>query len=89
MGSNLRSTRNNRRWHWREEHLDRAAISTDIVLIGPELTALGGDALQILLSRSIGIANLEKETLLANGLAMELLDDLLTDITVLEAASTC
>jgi hypothetical protein len=37
------------------------------------------------LSRSIGVADLEKKTLLTNGLAMEFLDDLLADITRLEA----
>jgi hypothetical protein len=49
------------------------------------LSSFGRDSLQILLSRSIGIADLKKKTLLANGLAMELLDDLLADITRLEA----
>jgi hypothetical protein len=49
------------------------------------LSSFGRDSLEILLSRSIGVADLEKKTLLANGLAMELLDDLLADITRLEA----
>jgi hypothetical protein len=49
------------------------------------LTAFGGDALQVLLSRGIGIANLQKKALLANGLTMELLDDLFADVASLKA----
>jgi hypothetical protein len=49
------------------------------------LTAFSGDTLEVLLSSGIGIANLQKKTLLANGLTMELLDDLLADVTGLKA----
>jgi hypothetical protein len=49
------------------------------------LTAFGGDALQVLLSRGIGIANLQKKALLANGLTVELLDDLFADVASLKA----
>jgi hypothetical protein len=49
------------------------------------LTAFGGDALQVLLSRGIGIANLQKKALLANGLTVELLDDLFADVAGLKA----
>jgi hypothetical protein len=51
------------------------------------LTAFSGDTLQILLSSGIGIANLEKKTLLANGLAVKLSDDLLADFATLEATN--
>ena len=87
MTSDLRGSRNDRRWHWRRErnNITSGTVSSNIVLVGSELTTFGCDALQVLLSRSIGVADLEKKTLLANGLAMELLDDLLADITRLEA----
>ena len=49
--------------HW-------AAISTHIVLSRTELTAFCGNFLEIFLGWSIGIANLQKETLFANGLSM-------------------
>jgi hypothetical protein len=49
------------------------------------LTAFSGDALQVLLSRGIGIANLQKKALLANGLTVELLDDLFADVASLKA----
>jgi hypothetical protein len=51
------------------------------------LTAFGGDALQVLLSRGIGIANLQKKALLANGLTVELLDDLFADVASLKAVN--
>jgi len=52
------------------------------------LTTLSGDTLQILLSRSIGIADLEEKTLFANRLAVELLDDLLADLAALETTTS-
>jgi len=48
------------------------------------LTTFSGDSLQILLSWSVGVADLEEKTFLADGLPMELLDDLLTDVTSLK-----
>jgi hypothetical protein len=53
------------------------------------LSALGCDTLEILLGRSIGIADLKEETLFTNGLTMELLDDLFADIATLEAGVIC
>ena len=87
MTSDLRGSRNDRRWHWRRErnNITSGTVSSNIVLVGSELSSFGRDSLEILLSRGIGVADLEKKTLLANGLAMELLDDLLADITRLEA----
>jgi hypothetical protein len=73
--------RNDRR---KGKKLGRSTISTNIVLVGSELTTLCGDSLEVLLGRSVGIANLQKKTFLANWLAMELSDDLLTDLTTLE-----
>jgi hypothetical protein len=61
------------------------AIGSNVVLIGAVLTALGSDALQLLLSRSVGIANLHGEAITLNGLAVELLDDLLANVTRLKA----
>jgi hypothetical protein len=51
------------------------------------LSALSSDTLQVLLGGGIGIANLKEETLFADGLAMELLDNLFADITGLEATT--
>ena len=62
-----------------------STICTNIVLVGSELTAFSGDALQILLSRRVGVTNLQKEAFLANGLAVELLDDLFADVAALKA----
>lgn len=84
-----RSTSNSRRLNrWGEsENVSSSTISSDIVLVGSELTAFSSDSLQILLSSGIGIANLEKKAFLANGLAVELSDDLFADITTLEATN--
>jgi hypothetical protein len=51
------------------------------------LASLGSDALQVLLSRGIGIANLQKKAFLTNGLAVELLDNLFADIAGLKAVN--
>jgi hypothetical protein len=51
------------------------------------LSALSSYTLQVLLGRGIGIANLKEETFFADGLAMELLDNLFADITGLEATT--
>ncbi len=86
----LRSTRDYRRRHWgwhgrrQGQQLNRATISTDVILVSSELATLCGDSLEILLSRSIGVADLEKKTLLTNRLAMKFLDNFLTNITVLK-----
>lgn len=86
MASDLRGTR--KKWgckrQWRRKGQSRATVCTDIVLVGPELSTLSRDALEILLSRSVGIANLEEKTLFTNGLTVELLDDLFADLTTLE-----
>ena len=68
-------------------NISGGAIGANIVLVGSELTAFSGDTLQVLLSRGIGIANLQKKALLANRLAVELLDDLFTDLTSLKAVN--
>jgi hypothetical protein len=48
------------------------------------LSAFGRDSLEIFLSWSVGIANLEKQAFLADGLTMEFLDDFFANITVLK-----
>lgn len=89
MASNLRCTRQYRRWHWRSESnaLCRNTISTNIVLLSTELAAFSGDTLEVLLCWCVGISNLKKETLIANRLTMKLVDDLFADITILEATA--
>lgn len=88
MAGDLRSTRDERRWHlWRNgKDISWSTICTNVVLVGSELAAFSGDPLEILLCRSVGIADLKEKTLLANGLTMEFLDDLLTDVAILESA---
>lgn len=67
------------------QQLDWSTISSNIVLIGPELSAFRCNTLQILLSWSIGVANLQQKTLFAYWLAMEFLDDLLTNLPALKS----
>jgi len=55
--------------------------------LSSELTALCSDTLQVLLGRGVGIANLEEETLFANRLTVEFLDDLFTDLTRLKTSA--
>lgn len=74
---------------WREgDQLNWAAIGTDVVLGSAELTALSGDFLQVLLSWSIGIANLKEKTLITDWLAMEFADNLLADVAALKASKS-
>lgn len=64
------------------------SVGADVVLVGTVLTALGSDALQLLLRRRVGIADLHHEALFADGNAVESLDDLLADVTRLETLMT-
>lgn len=69
-------------------HADsHSSVCADVVLIGAVLPALGGDALQLLLRRRVGIANLHQEALISNGLAMVASDDLLADVTRFETVA--
>ena len=87
VSSDLRGTRKEWRGNGqrRGQSKNTAAICTDVVLVGSELSTLSCDALEILLSRRVCVANLKQKTLFANGLTMELLDDLVTNITTLKA----
>lgn len=64
------------------------SVCADVVFVGTVLAALGGDTLQLLLRRRVGIANLHQEAFITNGLAMVAPDDLLTDISTLKAVAT-
>lgn len=88
--SNLRSSRE----EWRrncqrrrecEDISSRTSICANVVFISSKLSAFRGNTLEVFLSWCICIANLKKETLFTNGLAMELLDYLLTDLTGLKS----
>jgi hypothetical protein len=85
----LRNSRKKRGCHsqrrGQSQNFSCGAISTNIVLIGSELTALSSDTLEVFLAWCVCIADLEEKTLLANGLAVELLDNLLTYFTRLES----
>jgi hypothetical protein len=62
------------------------AIGADVVLVGTELTALSSDALQLLLGRRVGIADLQLLGLafFAETNAVVLPDDILALIASLE-----
>lgn len=64
-----------------------STVCTNVVLVGAELAALSGDALELLLGWRIGIANVDEEALLPNADAVEFVDDFVADIAGLEAAS--
>ena len=64
----------------------RSSVSANVVLVGAELAALSRDALQLLLRRSVGVANLHQHALISNRGAVKLLDHILALITGLEAA---
>lgn len=87
MAGKLVGSGNESRWHTRRKgkKLGRCTVCSDVILVGSELTALCCDTLEVFLGRGIGVADLEKETLFANGLAMELSDDLLADFAALES----
>lgn len=89
MVGDLRGSETKRRWTrgCHAQKVNGSTISTNVVLVSTELTALCGDSLQVLLSRCVCITDLEEKTFLANGLTMKLLDDLLTDITRLKAVT--
>jgi hypothetical protein len=88
MGGDLRcpslERRSNSQWR-RKCKSCSATVSANIVLVGAELSAFSSDSLEILLSWCVCIANLEKKALFANGLAVELLNDFLADITALKS----
>ena len=91
VASDLGGTR--KKWRgnsqWRRKSENTATVCANIVLVGSELSTLSGDALEILLSRNVGIANLKEKALFTNGLTMELLDDLFADVTTLETVAFC
>lgn len=62
-----------------------STVSTNIVLVCAELATLSSDALELLLGRRVGIADLHQHALLANSNTMILLDDFLTLLTRVKA----
>ena len=89
MTGDLRGTRKNWRGNAqrRSQGKNATTICTNVVLISSKLSALSGDTLEVLLGRSVGIANLEEKTLFTDGLTMELSDYLLADLTRLKAVT--
>jgi len=89
MAADLRSPGDEGRWHRSREgkQVGRGAVSTDVILIGSELSAFGSDTLEVLLSRSVGIADLKEKTLFTNRLTMKLSNDLLADFACLESVT--
>ena len=61
------------------------AISTNIILIGAELSPLGRDALQLLLGGSVRVPNLHQHSFFANGSTVVLPDDVFALIASLES----
>jgi hypothetical protein len=72
-------------WWGKCENVRSRTIGTHVVLIGSKLTALSSDAFEILLSRCICEADLKEETFFTNWLTMKLADNLITDLSALEA----
>lgn len=66
-----------------------SAVGADVVFVGTILASLGGDALQFLLRRSVGVPNLNQEILLTDRDAVKVVDDLLADIAALKALVAC
>lgn len=64
---------------------ERSAVGTDVVLVGAELAALSRDALELLLSRSVGVADVHQEALLADGTTVVLQNDVVAILAVVEA----
>jgi hypothetical protein len=65
----------------------RSTVGSDVVLVGSELTAFGGDTLQFLLGWSVRVSDVHEKALLANRLTMKLLNDIIADVTVLKAVT--
>jgi hypothetical protein len=85
LGCSRKEWRWDTQWRRKRENLGRrATVRTNVVLVGSELSAFSRDSLEIFLSWSIGIANLEKQAFLTDGLTMEFLDDFFADVTVLK-----
>jgi hypothetical protein len=63
-----------------------SAVGANVVLIGAELPTFGGDALQLLLGRRVGVPDLHQHSLFANGSTMVLLDDVLALLASLKSA---
>lgn len=62
-----------------------SAVGTNVVLVCAELSTLRSDTLELLLSRSIRIADLHKHAFISDCDAVVLLDDVLTLLTACEA----
>lgn len=59
-------------------------ISTNVILIGAELSALSSNSLELLLRRCIGVANIHKEAFFANSDSIELSNDFVTNVSGFE-----
>lgn len=69
-------------------HADEGcAVGTNVVLVGAELAAFRSDTLQLLLGRSVGIANVHEEALLANAGTVELVNNIITNVASLETSN--
>lgn len=62
----------------------RSAVSADVVLVGAELAALSGDALQLLLGWSVCVTDLHEHSLVANRSTVVFLNDFLALLASLE-----
>lgn len=62
----------------------RSAVSTNVVLIGAELTTLGGDTFELLLGSSVGVADVHEEALLAESATVVLVNDIVAVLAIIE-----
>lgn len=63
----------------------RSAVSPDVVLVGAKLPSLSSHTLQLLLGRSVGVADLHGLALVSNHDTSELANDLVADVTALKS----
>lgn len=64
-----------------------STVSTNVVLIGAELSPLSGDSLELLLRRSISIANVHEKSFFTNPNAVKLSNDFVAHVTGLKAVA--
>lgn len=63
----------------------RSAVSTNVVLVRTELSALCCDSLELFLGRSICVANIHEKAFLANSNAIKLSNDLVANVSRFES----
>lgn len=71
--------------HFEFNRIAVVAVDMAVIFVGPELTFLGRCGLEALLSAGIGVADLERESLAADRITVEVLDDYIADLPGLKS----